>query len=206
MTLAATHLTTGSGLVIGLAALLMPACGSAKTSSTVSARSSDGGPAGGSGFDGGVSPGTTSIQFTVVGPDSYCATEDDCGSGTPTIGIDELGTGDTGCPSVDCATCDADPCLLIDCENPTGVAITGGQVQWDGAYSTISTCGFAGTTCVGTAFAKPGRYTATMCATPGTLTGGDAGPPQCVASGPQKCGHVAFDFPSSVVAMGTIGP
>jgi hypothetical protein len=206
MTLTATRLTAASAWVTGLAALLMLACGSVKTGSTVSARSSDGGSADANGFDGGVSPGTTSIQFTVVGPDSYCATEDDCGGGTPTIGIDELGTVDTSCTSVDCTTCGAFGCVLIDCENETGVAITGGQVQWDGAYSTISTCGFAGTTCIGTAFAKPGRYTATMCATPGTLIGGDAGPPQCVASGPPKCGHVAFDFPSSVVAMGTIGP
>jgi hypothetical protein len=206
MTLAAARLTAASPWVTSLAALLMLACGSVKTSSTVSPGSSDGGSADANGFDGGVSPGTASIQFTVVGPDSYCATENDCGDGTPTIGIDELGTGTAGCPSVDCTTCSTVPCLGIVCENETGVAITGGQVQWDGSYGTISTCGLAGTTCVGTAFAKPGRYTATMCATPGMLTGGDAEPPQCVASGPPKCGHVAFDFPSSVVAMGTIGP
>jgi hypothetical protein len=86
-----------------------------------------------------------------------------------------------------------------------GVAITGGQLEWDGTYGAQSTCGM-GTACVGAAYAKPGKYTATMCATPGTLVASDAGPAQCVPSGPAKCGHVEFDFPSSAVAMGTIGP
>ncbi len=84
--------------------------------------------------------------------------------------------------------------------------MTGATLDWDGSYNTTSTCG-PGTTCVQSVFAKPGTYTAKMCATPGDLTGPDGGfQQQCVNTGPPKCGSVQFDFPSSTVVKGTVGP
>ena len=34
-----------------------------------------------------------------------------------------------------------------------------------------------------------------MCATPGTLSDGDAGMPTCTASGPEECAQVQFEIP-----------
>jgi hypothetical protein len=45
-----------------------------------------------------------------------------------------------------------------------------------------------------------------MCATPGKIVGPDGGVQQCVTSGQSKCGTVDFDFPSSTVVKGTVGP
>jgi hypothetical protein len=193
-----------AGFVVSFVAFLLLACGGTAKESGVSSQSSPGSSAGSSGFDAGISPGTATIVFTVAGTDSYCATENDCGYGSPSIGIDGLNTEGSSCTSLDCDTCRAFGCLEIACQNETGVAVTGGQLEWDGIYDTQSTCG-TGTACVLATYAKPGKYTATMCATPGTLIASDAGPVQCMPTGPAKCGHVEFDFPSSVVAMGTIG-
>ena len=186
-------------------AAVMLACAGTKQES---ARTGDAGSSGSSGvseYDGGVSPGTATIEFTVAGADSYCATVDDCGDGTPSISIDGLNSAYPGCSSIECETCSARPCLQIACLNDMGVQITGGQLTWDGSYFKSSTCG-ASAACTSAAFAKPGHYTATMCATPGTLTEIDGGSPQCEPAGVPKCGHVGFDFPSDVVAKGTIEP
>ena len=78
-------------------------------------------------------------------------------------------------------------------------------MEWDGTNYVTSTCG-AGKSCTEPTYAKPGKYTATMCATPGKLTGPDAGARVCVASGAAKCGSVEFDFPLSSVVKGTVGP
>jgi hypothetical protein len=79
-------------------------------------------------------------------------------------------------------------------------------MEWNGSYYARSTCG-TGTSCVESVFAKPGKYTATMCATPGKLAGPDGSVQgQCVPSGPAKCSSVVFDFPSGTVAKGTVGP
>jgi hypothetical protein len=75
---------------------------------------------------------------------------------------------------------------------------------WDGSYTTKSTCG-AGFACDKTMYAQPGTYTAKMCAAPGTLTG-QSGSQACTNTGPGKCGTVTFEFPSSTVVKGTIGP
>lgn len=68
-----------------------------------------------------------------------------------------------------------------------------------------TSCG-TGKSCAEPVFAKPGKYTAKMCVTPGKLTGPDAGQRQCVTTGPEKCGSVEFDFPSSTVVKGAVGP
>src|SRR5450432_1521472 len=155
---------------------------------------------------GGVSPGTTSIDFKVAGAGSYCMMSD-CGAG-PSIGIKDAAGGaltlETSCSNVACASCSKSACPGFACQ-PMGIAVTGAHLDWNGGYYATSTCG-AGTSCLEPVFAKPGMYTATVCATPGMLTGGDAGPAKCVASGPAKCGQVQFEFPSMTVVNGTIGP
>ena len=100
----------------------------------------------------------------------------------------------------DCATCKLSLCPALPCF-PDGV-VKGARFDWDGHYFAQSTCG-AGMTCLAPQYAKPGRYTATFCATPGTLTNDSL--PQCVTSGPAQCTSVEFDYPSSNVVKGTLG-
>jgi len=161
-----------------------------------------GGAQGSSGTGGrsSVSPGKVSIEFTVTGPESYCA---------PICPAPEIEIQDasgralvrTEVCRVDCGSCieSCPSCLNI------GTAITGIKMDWDGAVYQSSTCG-AGLSCLEPTFASPGRYTAMFCATRGTLAGPDGGLRQCVTSGPPKCGTVTFDFPSSVAVKGTVGP
>lgn len=172
-------------------------CGSGGGGSGGSGGSS-GASSGGAG--GGVSPGKVSIEFTVTGPESYCA---------PICPAPEIKIQDssgralilTEFCQVDCGSCfkTCPFCLNV------GTAVTGIKMDWDGTVYQGSTCG-AGSSCVEPTFASPGKYTATFCATPGTLTGPDGGLGQCVTSGSPKCGTVIFDFPSSVVVKGTVGP
>lgn len=170
------------------------------------------GGAGGSGGNGGSgasgSPGTVTINFTVVGPDSYCATTSLCTAG-PTIDIlDSSGHSFfsvvRSCTDVDCTTCQPLACPGYYCPPPSGVPVTSAKTIWDGSYTTKSTCG-AGFSCDQTAYAPPGTYTAKMCATPGTLTG-PSGSQVCMSSGPAKCGTVTFEFPSSAEVNAMVGP
>ena len=154
----------------------------------------------------GVPPGTASIAFTVVGG-PYCMTET-CGAG-PSIDIkDSAGkslTLTTSCSDLSCGTCMRSPCPGIACAI-RGIKVTGASLDWDGSSYVTSTCG-TGTACTGPAFAPPGKYTATFCATPGKLTGPDGGfQQQCVTNGSPKCASVEFDLPSSVVVKGAVGP
>lgn len=151
------------------------------------------------------SPGKASITFTAVG--SYCMTSQ-CGEG-PSIDIEDssghsLFTVSAGCTSVSCDTCTTSPCPGFACQM-IGIAVSGATLDWDGRYNVTSSCG-SGTSCVTHTYASPGKYTAKMCATPGTLAGSDGGDQQCVTSGPPKCGSVVFDFPSTTPVAGTIGP
>jgi hypothetical protein len=154
------------------------------------------------------SPGTVTIEFTVVGPDSYCATASLCTAGPSIDILDASGHSFfsvvRNCTDVDCTTCQTMACPGYYCPPPSGVAVTGAKMIWDGSYTTRSTCG-AGFTCDQTVYAAPGTYTAKFCAAPGTLTG--QSPNQvCTNNGPSKCGTVTFEFPSGTVAQGTIGP
>lgn len=161
-----------------------------------------GGSSGGSGGSG--SPGTVTIEFTVVGPDSYCATASLCSAGPSIDVLDSTGNSFfsvvRSCTDVDCTTCQTLACPGYYCPPPSGVAVTGARLIWDGSYTTRSTCG-AGFSCDETVYAPPGKYTAKMCAAPGTLTG-----QVCTNSGPGKCGTVTFEFPSGTVVKGTVGP
>jgi hypothetical protein len=153
------------------------------------------------------SPGNVSIEFAVAGPDSFCM-QSTCGE-APTIDVEDpsgqsLFSVSASCSSVSCETCSTSPCPGFACQI-RGIQVSGAKLDWDGRYNVMSTCG-GSTACVTYAYANPGRYTAKMCATPGKITGADAGVPQCETSGPAKCGSVEFDFPSSTVVQGTVGP
>jgi hypothetical protein len=103
----------------------------------------------------------------------------------------------------DCRTCELTQCPPGPCYQDSTVA--GATLNWDGSYYGAWTCG-SGTSCLEPTFAPPGRYTATYCATPGTLHKPDGGAAQCVVSGPEKCTSVDFDFPSMTVVKGAVGP
>jgi len=198
----------------GMMAMLALECGGSTIGATGSGGPSSSGGAstggstgmGGSGSSAGtgggssVSPGKASIEFAVTGPESYCAPI--CPA--PAIKIEDSSGHElllTETCRVDCGTC------IEQCPSCLNVAsaVTGIKVDWDGTVYTGSTCG-AGLSCVEATFATPGKYTATFCATPGTLIGPDGGLHQCVTTDPPKCGSVTFDFPSSTVVKGTVGP
>lgn len=174
----------------------------AAVSGSAGTNGSGGNSAGGTGGGRSMSPGTATIGFTVTG--SYC--HGGC-SFSPSIGIEDS-TGravviENPCRT-DCATC------AVSKSCPTGPCVadgvvTGANLVWDGSYYATSTCG-SGTSCSEQTFAPPGKYIAVYCATPGVLTGRDGGPPHCTTTGPEKCGSVDFDFPSSTVVKGTLGP
>jgi hypothetical protein len=182
------------------ALLLVTACSS----------SDDGTP--GSGLS--TSPGTATIEFTVDGAQSYCA-QSACGE-APSIDIEDssghsLFAVTSSCESVSCDTCSTTPCPGFACMM-RGIAVTGAKLQWNGAYNVNSTCG-AGKSCVAVTYAKPGKYTAKFCATPGKLVAPDGGGQQstsfsavtCETTGPAQCGAVDFEFPSSTTVRGTVG-
>ena len=170
------------------------------------------GNAGGSntgGTGGGTSPGKVTIEFTVAGG-SFCMTSQ-CGEG-PSVDIEGSAL-DRTCTAFSCQTCQptyvGPGCGASQCPAAAeGIAVVGGGLSWDGTYYPSSTCTLNQTqvSCVEPAFAKPGKYTAEFCATPGTLSGPDGGPRKCVASGPLKCSTIDFDFPSSATVKGTLGP
>ena len=149
-----------------------------------------------------MSPGKASIEFTVTGG-SYCHHGCD---GPPSVNVvDSAGHGlelGSNCYT-DCRSCSISGCPPGPCSQD-GI-VTGANLNWDGSYLATSTCG-PGTSCLEPAVAPPGKYTATFCATPGKLMGPDGGFQQCVPSGPAKCASVKFDFPSSTVVKGTVGP
>jgi hypothetical protein len=202
-----------------IAPVAVVACGVSTTigtadtvdSNTGGGTSGTGGLQGNGGADpkpdsGDVSPGNAVIEFTVRGPGAYCGPA--C-PGPPINVKDSEGQALTlaGSCMTDCSSCMPHSCISCPA---IGVAVTGAKLDWDGTYYTTSTCvpaGAVGTNaCRTPAHAKPGTYTATFCATHGILTGPDGGIQQCVTSGPPKCGSVEFDFPSSTVVKGTVGP
>lgn len=197
-----TH-TTGAGGSSGAAGAtgISGASGSASSGGVTSAA----GGSGSGGIGGSTSPGKASIEFTTTPLVSYCRPS---ACGEPTIGIKDAAGNAlelfTTCTDVSCASCSQSGCPNFFCP-PTGAVVTSAKMDWDGTSYVTSTCG-AGTSCMELRYAKPGKYTATFCATPGKLTGPDGGTRQCVASGPAQCGQVEFDFPSATVVKGTVGP
>lgn len=164
------------------------------------AKGSGGANSGGASND--TSPGTASVEFSVIG--EYC--EHGCG-GQPYVGIKD-GTGqdlvfDNFC-YVDCATCQSTICPPLLCL--PDVRVESARFDWDGHYYAKSTCG-SGTVCLESTYAKPGKYTATLCVMPGTVSGPDGGFQQCLPTGPERCASIAFDFPSAnTIQKGTLGP
>jgi hypothetical protein len=85
----------------------------------------------------------------------------------------------------------------------------GETTTWDGSYFATSKCdvgghgggGIDGTTCNATACAPPGKYIATMCATPDMS---DAGGAVCSVTQQPVCVEVTFDYPSAMVVDGVI--
>jgi hypothetical protein len=81
--------------------------------------------------------------------------------------------------------------------------VHGTKLEWDGTYYAQSTCG-SGLTCAAKAHAKPGKYTAAFCATPGELGVVANNVAQCVRSGAELCRTVEFDFPADTVVKGSL--
>jgi len=178
-------------------------CESGICSTTYSHECPSGGSGGaGGGGTGGVSAGTATIVFSVSPGSQYCSQH--CIGGGSISVADASGTLDfSNWCQTDCATCQGTLCPPVACAPDE--AITGARLDWDGKYyaSVRDKCG-AGTTCLEQRTALPGKYTAKFCATPGTMSGVDAGSPTCSPTGLEKCTSVEFQFPSSAVATGTL--
>ncbi len=104
----------------------------------------------------------------------------------------------TACQSAIC------PLKNALCTAPHAGPFTGTQLDWDGTYFTMSTCG-QGTRCYAPHVAAAGQYVARMCATPGTSSPPDGGfNSTCVASGAEICVDVPFQYPSSTPVVGLL--
>ncbi len=151
------------------------------------------------------SPGNVTFQLSVNPTTSYCATSNNCSAPEFIAVVDELGNAVQraviNCAAVSCDRCVAPPCLGIACSS-RGELVTEQRLTWDGAVNVQSTCGSLATSCSGRAYIRPGKFVARMCATPGTLTPGDA--PECVPSGPVECVEVPFEYPSSAAVGGSL--
>src|SRR5690349_19217880 len=112
-------------IVLGACALL--------TFVTLACGSSGSGSNGVTSGTGGASPGKVTIQFSVAGTASYCATSD-CGA-SPSIGIQDAAGNwlqlGTSCSEIPCKTCTATGCPGYFCP-PVGIVVTGASMEWDG--------------------------------------------------------------------------
>ena len=173
-------------IVLGLAALSLPACGAGHLG--------DGPPA-----DPDVSPGMVTVRLLLPATRSFCDQVAPCVSAVSHVAF---GTGSgqwltIGAPfcAYGCATCQPTPCpgVPVCTSAPWGVPVTTVETSWDGSYVEQSTCG-NGAACFSPRFVRRGRYVARLCATPGVVTG-DGAAPTCTATGPQECVDVPFDLP-----------
>jgi hypothetical protein len=95
-------------------------------------------------------------------------------------------------------------CLTIFCGGPgQGVAVVAGAQVWSGVYYAAGHCG---DTCGDVPhYLPPGGYVAQLCATPGTMSTPDGGPPVCTKTGDPVCGpSVPFTFPSDTPIVLTL--
>ena len=176
-----------------------------QAASSGSGGQSGSGGSGGSSATGGTSPGTAKLTFKVSSKRTYCA-QADCNGNSSHISIKDssdktlrLSPGDCYTP---CDTCKMLPCPGAACQQ-MGVAVNGDQMIWDGRYFEASTCGQEAN-CLNKKYAAPGKFTARMCATPGTLAKDQFDVAQCTASGPQECVDVSFDFPGTQTYTGQL--
>ncbi len=144
-----------------------------------------------------VSPGTVTVRLPLPSGRSFCDQISGC-AGVSHVSFRtqagqslEVGTRYCG---LQCSTCLALPCPAIPaCGQGGGVAITTVEASWDGSYVESSTCGNA-VACTRQRFVRPGRYIASLCATPGAVTMEGAAP-LCTATAPTECVDLPFDLP-----------
>jgi hypothetical protein len=146
--------------------------------------------------------GSVTFELTAAGAPAvtYCVGRN-CGTEWLTIKTvmgQELGLTHS-CMS-DCASCRQVGCTLL-CALPQPLKPEGVQQVWDGTYFTPSMCG-QGNACANANCAPPGRYVATMCA--GVKNNPDM--MFCETDPNQQCVDVEFDYPTSQVVRGTVGP
>jgi hypothetical protein len=144
------------------------------------------------------SPGTVMLRLDLPSTRSFCDQLPLCAFSAGHISIatasgQSLQLSAGLCPTICSAQCAPVPCTAA-CPIGGGQPVTEVALTWDGSYVESGTCG-TGTACFRPRFAPPGRYTARMCVTPGTLAPGDGGPATCTATGPQECADVTFDVP-----------
>jgi len=145
------------------------------------------------------SPGTVMFQLDLPSTRTFCDQVSSCGGGPVHVTFTDA-SGQAiqiygGFCGTDCARCSPVACPGIACiPGGTGQMVTQVQSIWDGSFYQSSTCG-QNISCTSRHFVLPGRYTAHMCATPGTLNQGDAGMPTCTNTGPQQCVDVIFELP-----------
>ena len=156
-----------------------------------------------------VSPGTVTLRLLLPSTRSFCDQLQPCqGFATHITLANTFGqpfqTSAGSCPTFCSAQCMPQACPPAVCVIGGGVALTGDEMTWEGSYYERSTCG-SNTACYNKRFVAPGHYVAHMCATPGTLGEGDAGPPPtCTASGPEECVDVPFVIPSPSVVEASL--
>jgi len=186
--------------------VLATACGGATTGGS----GNDGGGASGSGGGGGTpnpgpvtcTAGSVTFEFTSAGAPAvtYCVGKN--------CGVEWLAVKDasgqemalTHSCSSDCALCQQMGCDLL-CALPRVMTPEGERQVWDGTFFTQGMCG-QGNTCAIANCAPPGKYVATMCA--GVKNNTD--PMFCMTDPDQQCVDVEFDYPTTSVVRGTVGP
>src|SRR4029077_8377629 len=146
------------------------------------------------------SPGTVTLRLDLPDTRTFCDQLATCAFSAQHITIATI-AGQTlqlsagFCPTLCGDQCRPQSCPAIACPIGGGQAVTQVALTWDGSYYESGTCG-SGTSCLSRRFVLPGRYVANMCATPGTLSQGDASPTEtCTASGTPECVAVTFKLP-----------
>jgi hypothetical protein len=150
------------------------------------------------------SPGTVTLRLDLPSTRSFCDQLQTCAFSAEHISITtasgktlQLASG--LCPTLCSNQCRPIACPAIACPIGGGQAVTQVELAWDGSYFDPGTCG-NGNSCVSQRFVLPGRYTAHMCATPGSLAQtSDVGPSTCTATGPEECVDVQFELPGPPV-------
>ena len=147
------------------------------------------------------SPGSVTLRLDIPDTRTFCDQLATCAFSGQHITIATVAGHPLQLGAGFCATACTDQCQPLACPAIPPCPIAGGQavtqvaLSWDGSYYEPGTCG-SGTSCFSRRFVLPGRYVANMCATPGTLSQGDAGPTAtCTTTGPPECVAVTFELP-----------
>jgi len=146
--------------------------------------------------------GLAELSLRVVGGATFCVGgPTSCSNEWLTIlGRDGALVLDAPCLA-DCAVCEPVYCPLL-CRAPIFMPAEGVKRTWDGTIFVAQTCG-AGTPCYRRTCARPGRYTARMCAYEAL-----AQPGYCSPAPAPTCVEIGFDWPpagETVTLDGVIG-